>query len=419
MNSREQFLKTISHKETDRLVVDFGSTSVTGIHVQTLSALRRHYGLQRKPIRITEPFQMLGEVGWELIDTLGIDVVGAWGENNIFGFNNHSPFSEWKTPWGQRVMVPMNFKPTYDEEGNIYMHPSGDRSLPPSAIMNRSDFAFKVIDRQTRYTEEEPNINDNLEEFSLISDKELEHWRIEIDKAYFSGKAVIATLGGTALGDLQLISGMHLHHPKGIRNAAEWSMSITSRPDYIKKVFEQQSEITIENYRRLFSIVGNKINAVFVCSTDFGGNNSSFCSLEQFEDIWLPYYKKINNWIHQNTQWKTFKHTGGAIEPFLEGFIRAGFDVINPVPVNLVGMEPKRLKAKYGRDLVFWGGGVDTESVLPFGTPEDVRENVLQNCEIFIKNGGFVFNAVHNIPAKVPAKNMVALFEAIQEFNGK
>src|SRR5690554_6488848 len=141
MNSREQFLKTINHKEPDRLVVDFGSTSVTGIHVQTLSSLRRFYGLQRKPIRIIEPFRMLGEVGWELIDTLGIDVVGAWGKNNIFGFNNYSPFNEWKTPWGQRVMVSMNFKPTYDEEGNVFMHPSGDSSLPPSAIMNRSDFA--------------------------------------------------------------------------------------------------------------------------------------------------------------------------------------------------------------------------------------------------------------------------------------
>jgi uroporphyrinogen-III decarboxylase len=104
---------------------------------------------------------------------------------------------------------------------------------------------------------------------------------------------------------------------------------------------------------------------------------------------------------------------------FWNTFIRAGFDIINPVQINAVGMDPKRLKEKYGRDLVFWGGGIDTQKVLPFATPAEVREHVLKNCEIFIKGGGFVFNTVHNIQANVPVENIVAMLEAIQEFNGK
>ena len=419
MNSREQFLKTVNHRQPDRIVIDLGGTAVTGIHIQTISKLRRHFGLQRKPIRVIEPFQMLGEVDWELIDSIGIDVIGAWGKNNMFGFNNHSPFKEWKTPWGQRVMVPMNFNVTVDEKGDTLMYPGGDTSVPPCARMPKTGYFFDAIIRQEPIIEEELNVDDNLEEFGLISDKDLEHWKIEIDKAYFSGKAVIAAFGGTALGDIALVPGLNLKKPKGIRDVAEWYMSTVSRPDYIKTIYERQSEIAIENLSRLYSVVGNKVNAVFMCGTDFGTQSSTFCSTEQFDEMWLPYYKRMNDWIHENTQWKTFKHSCGAVETLMDSFIRAGFDIINPVQINATGMDPKKLKERYGRDLVFWGGGVDTQKMLSFGTPAEVREQVLRTCEVFNKDGGFVFNTVHNIQANVPVENVVAMLEAIKEFNGR
>ena len=419
MSSREQFLKTVNHQQPDRVVLDLGATAVTGIHVQTISKLRRHFGLQRKPIRIIEPFQMLGEVGWELVDSIGIDVVGAWAKNNMFGFHNHAPYKEWKTPWGQRVMVPYSFNATKDENGDLLMYPEGDTSLSPSAKMPKASYFFDAIIRQEPIVEEELDIENNLEEFELISDVELEHWRVEVDKAYFSGKAVIAGFGGTALGDIALVPGMNMRNPKGIRDVAEWYMSTAMRPDYVKGIFERQVEIAIENLKRIFAVVGNKVNAIFICGTDFGTQGSTFCAPEQFDDMWLPYYKKINDWVHENTRWKTFKHSCGAVESFMDNFIRAGFDIINPVQINAKGMDPKKLKEKYGRDLVFWGGGVDTQKVLPFGKPEDVREQVLRTCEVFNKDGGFVFNTVHNIQANVPIENIVAMLEAIKEFNGK
>lgn len=419
MNSREQFLKTVNHQQADRIVLDFGATPVTGIHIQTISKLRRHFGLQRKPIRVIEPFQMLGEVGWELIDSIGIDVIGAWGKNNMFGFNNHAPYKEWKTPWGQRVMVPYKFNTTTNENADILMYPEGDTSVPPSARMPRTGYFFDAIIRQEPIIEHELNVENNLEEFGLISDADLEHWKVEIDKAYFSGKAVIAAFGGTALGDIALVPGMNLKAPKGIRDVTEWYMSTIMRPDYIKNIYDRQAEIAIENLRRIYAAVGNKVNAIFMCGTDFGTQSSTFCSIEQFDEMWLPYYKRMNDWIHENTQWKTFKHSCGAVETFMDGFIRAGFDIINPVQINAAGMDPIKLKQKYGRDIVFWGGGVDTQKMLPFGKPEKVREQVLRTCEIFNKDGGFVFNTVHNIQANVPVENIVAMLEAIKEFNGK
>jgi hypothetical protein len=419
MDSRKQFLKTVNHQQPDRVVIDLGSTAVTGIHVHALSRLRRHYGLQRKPIRVIEPFQMLGEVDWEMIDPIGIDVIGAWGKNNMFGFNNHGPYKEWKTPWGQRVMVPMKFNITHSDQGDILMHPEGDTSIPPSARMPKTGYFFDAIIRQDPIDEENLNVEDNLEEFGLLQEKDLEFWKTEIHKAWATGKAVVASIGGTALGDIALVPGMQLRHPKGIRDVAEWYMSTISRPDHIQKIFDRQTEIAVENLKRLYSVAGNKINAIFICGTDLGTQSSTFCSSEQFRELWLPYYKKMNDWIHLNTEWKTFKHCCGAVETLLKDFIDSGFDIINPVQINAAGMDPETLKKKYGRDLVFWGGGIDTQKVLPFGTPAEVREQVLRHCDIFNRDGGFVFNTVHNIQANVPVENMVAMFDAIREFNGR
>jgi hypothetical protein len=419
MNSLEQFLKTINHKQTERIVVDMGSTAVTGIHVLALESLQKYLGFPEEPVRVIEPYQMLGEVDNEVIEALGIDITGAWSKNNMFGFYNHDPYKEWITPWGQVVRVPSDFNVTINEKGDVLMHPEGDTSLSPSARMPKSGYFFDAIIRQDPIDEESLNLDDNLEEFELITEEDLDHWRKEIDKASATGKAIIASFGGTALGDIALVPGIQLPHPKGIRDVAEWYMSTVIRPDYIKKIFERQVEIALENLRRIYDTVGNKVHAIFICGTDFGTQSSTFCSVEQFEDLWLPGYKKINDWIHENTRWKTFKHSCGAVETFLDSFIRAGFDIINPVQINAAGMDPEKLKKKYGNDLVFWGGGIDTQKMLSFGTPAEVRSQVIRNCEIFSKNGGFVFNTVHNIQANVPVENIIAMFRAIEEFNGQ
>jgi len=209
---------------------------------------------------------------------------------------------------------------------------------------------------------------------------------------------------------------MQLKHPKGIRDVAEWYMSTVMRPEYIKTVFERQIAISIENFKRYNDAFGENIDAVFICGTDFGTQDSTFCSTEQFDDMWLPYYRKVNDWIHENSSWKTFKHSCGAVESFMPKFIEAGFDIINPVQVNAKGMDPVHLKKTYGNELVFWGGGIDTQKTLPYATPQKVKEETLRLCEIFAKDGGFVFNTVHNVQANVPVENLVAMIEAINEF---
>ncbi len=417
MTSKERFELTINHKEPDRMVVDFGSTSVTGIHVLAVENLRRHYGLAKKPVRVTDPFQMLGEVDDELAAVLGTDVTGAKGHKNSFGFYNHEPLKEYHTPWGQIVMVPEEFRTTTDAGGDTLMYPQGDTSVQPSGRMPRNGYFFDAINRQQPYDEDNLDVNDNLEDYGSLSETDLEYWKITAKRARDTGKAVIAGLGGTALGDIAHVPGIKLKNPKGIRDIADWYMSILIRPEYIIEIFERQTEIALDNFTRLHRVIGDNIDAVYICGTDFGTQESTFCSPDQFDEIWMPFYKKINGWVHANTNWKTFKHSCGAVEPFIPKFIEAGFDILNPVQVSAKGMDPGHLKMTYGNDIVFWGGGIDTQQTLPYGTPVQVRTEVLRLCEVFAKGGGFVFNTVHNIQANVPVENIVAMVDAVREFN--
>jgi len=419
MTPKERFDLTINHRQPDQMVVDFGSTSVTGIHVRSIENLRKYYGLENNPVRVTDPYQMLGEVDQDLIEIIGIDVIAARGARNSFGFYNHEPLKEYRTPWGQIVLVPEDFRTTTDEKGDVLIYPEGDTAATPSGRMPANGYFFDAIIRQSPLDEEKLDPNDNLEEYGLVTTSDLDYWKETTQKARESGKAVIAGLGGTALGDIAHIPGIKLKNPKGIRDITEWYMSILMRPDYIRAIFERQTEIALENFSRLHKVIGNNVDAVYICGTDFGTQDSTFCAPEQFDDLWLPYYRKINDWVHSNTTWKTFKHSCGAVESFMSRFIAAGFDIINPVQVNAKGMDPVHLKKTYGNDLVFWGGGVDTQKTLPFSTPEKVREEVLRLCDIFARGGGFVFATVHNIQANVPVENIVAMVGAIREFNGK
>ncbi len=418
MTSRERFELTVNHRQPDRIVVDFGATSVTGIHVLAVENLRRYYGLAYQPVRVVDPYQMLGEVDEELAGIMGVDAVAARGRKNSFGIYNHEPLKEYLTPWGQQVLVPEGFRTTTDEKGDVLAYPEGDLTAGPSARMPSGGYFFDAIIRQKPFNEEDLDPEDNLEEYGLVTGSDLEYWKEITRKARATGKAVVAGLGGTALGDIAHVPGMKLKNPKGIRDITEWYMSIVMRPDHIRAIFDRQSEMAVENFSRLNRVIGDNVDVVYICGTDFGTQDSTFCAPEQFDELWLPYYRRINDWVHTHTRWKTFKHSCGAVEPFMSRFIAAGFDIINPVQINARGMDPVHLKNTYGKDLVFWGGGIDTQKVLPYATPEQVRAEVLRLLDIFAKDGGFVFNTVHNVQANVPVENLAAMIGAVKEFNG-
>ena len=413
--SRQRLLDAMNHRQPDRVPVDLGASPVTGIHVSCIAALRDHFGLDKHPVKVTEPFQMLGEVEDDLREALGSDVKGVPGRKVMFGFEN----KDWK-PWrlnGLEVLVPGAFNVTEAENGDILIYPEGDVTAPPSARMPKGFHFFDAIIRQNHFDPEHLDPADNLEEFGPLTDAAIDDIAADVKAANDGEYGLFGNFGGTALGDIALVPAVNLKDPRGIRDVAEWYVSTRSRRDYIHKIYERQVEIALGNLERIHARIGDSIDILFLCGTDFGTQSSSFCSVSTFNELWFPYYKLMCDWIHRFTSWKIFKHTCGSAARFFDSFVEAGIDIVNPVQCSAVGMEPEQLKAKYGDRLTFWGGGVDTQQVLPFGTPEQVREQVLRRCEIFAPGGGFVFNTIHNIQAGTPVANIVAMTDALRSFN--
>ncbi len=416
MKSVEKVAASLAHKGGP-VPIDFGSNAVTGMHITCVEALRRHYGLDQHPVKVIEPYQMLGEIEEDLKQALGVDVEGVWPESTIFGYRNSS-WTPWKTPWGQEVLMSGEFR--FQHEGDsVFVYAEGDTRFPPSAQMPGGGYFFDTIVRQGAFDDENPSVDDNLQEFGPVTDRTLAHFAAEAARARATGRAVLANFGGTALGDIALVTGPMLPQPRGIRDVTEWYVSTVSRQDFVRELFDRQTRLAVENLAKLKGAVGDQVEAVFLCGTDFGTQSSQFCSVQTFEEVWAPYYRRMNDWIHANTSWKTFKHCCGAILPLLPSLIEAGFDIINPVQCSATGMDPQVLKKQFGAKVVFWGGGVDTQQVLPFGTPAQVRTQVLERCRIFSREGGFVFDAIHNVQAKTPVENIVAMVDAVHEFNLK
>ncbi len=418
-SSRERVEAALAHVEADRVPLDLGGSPVTGIQASALYRLRQALSLDPPgtPVRITEPFQMLGEVGPDLAEALGIDVVGVGLATNFFGFENE----DWK-PWalfdGTPVLVPGKFNTdtSVDPDGGLLMYPEGDTSVPPSARMPKGGFYFDALNRQEPVDDDHLDPHDNLEEFGPISTENLRHIVAEVDRLFPTGKALLGNFGGTGFGDVALVPAMNLKHVKGIRDVEEWYVSLNLRSAYIYEVFEHQCEIGLANLARIHQVVGDKLTAVFVTGTDFGGQQAPLISPRTYRELFKPFHVRLNDWVHSHTGWKSFIHSCGSIWRLLDDIVDAGFDTLNPVQTSAAGMAPEELKQRYGDRVSFWGGGIDTQRVLPFGTPDEVRTMVRERVLTFGRGGGFVFNTVHNVQAGVPTENLVALYQAVNDF---
>jgi len=408
MTSRERLQAALSHQPVDRLCVDLGAGGQTGIGVCALHRLRQ--AVLRDPdhrVRVHEPYQMLGEVD------------DAPTPSTMFGYRAEA----WKPfvmPDGTPCLVPGQFNFTRDSSGDYLMYPEGDTSVPPCARMTCDGFFFDSVRRQDPVCEDRLDPADNLEEFGPIGDDDVRTYVDAVGRAHARTElGIYITIGGVAFGDIALVPAPWMRHPKGIRDVEEWYVSTVTRPAYVKAVFERQCEIGLANIRRLAGALGDRVQVAFVSGTDFGTQTSTFCSVETFRDLYKPYLKAVCGQIHRLTNWKVFIHSCGAVYPLIPEFIDAGVDVLNPVQCSAAGMDPRRLKREFGRDLVFWGGGVDTQRTLPFGTPDEVYREVRERIDCFFEDGtGFVFNTIHNILSNVPVGNLLALFRAVNDARG-
>jgi hypothetical protein len=418
LTSRARVQKALAHQEPDRVPLDLGGSAVSGMHVDSVYRLRQALGLDAPgtPVKVIEPYQLLGEIKPDLIERLGVDVAPLPTPRTMFGFPN-TGWKPWTTFAGTPALVPEGFITDPEPNGDILMYPEGDRSLAASGILPQGGYYFDAVIRQPPVDDSKLNVADNTEEFSLLSDADLEYYRREAERLYTeTDKAIFANFGGMGFGDIALVPAMWLRHPKGIRDVTEWYISTVARRQYVYAIFERQCEIALADLERVYPLVGDRVTVLYVTGTDFGTQTSQFISPQTYRELYRPFHKQINDWVHRRTPWKTFIHTDGALMPLIPEFIDAGFDILHPIQFTAKDMDPATLKAKFGDRLVFWGAGVDTQYTLPFGTPAEVRAQVTAKLDVFSPNGGYVFGTVHNVQPQTPVENLVAMYEALAAY---
>ena len=415
MTSRERLQMALAHRQPDRPPMDFGATHVTGMNVTTVHRLRQALlGEKDYRVKVIEPYQMLGEIDAKLAGALGVDVVGVMGPRTMFGFENRD-FKPLRLFDGTDVLVPGQFNITTDDKGDWYIHPEGDTSVPPSGHMPKDGLYFDAICRQEPIDEGHLDVRDNLEEFGPLPADVVDFMVASARGAAADGKGAILSAPGTGFGDIALVPAMWMKRTRGIRDVAEWYMATAASRDYVYAIFEKQCEIALENLAVLAEALGDDVQAVFTTGTDFGTQTGLFISPKAYRDLYQPFHKQINAFLHANTNWKVFIHSCGAVSQLIPDFIESGFEILNPVQCSACGMDAAKLKDSYGERLTFWGGCVDTQKTLPFGTPQEVHDEVRRRIDILGRNGGFVFNAIHNIQAGIPIENVLAMFRAYRD----
>jgi len=398
--------------------LDVGSNTLSGVHVSNVYRLRQYYGLDKPgtPVKVDKIFVMTGVVESDLKEVIGSDCAEPMDEFNSFGIPN-SGFKEWQLQDGTPVLVPERFNTDANPDGSIYQYPNGDKSLSPSAMMPEGGFFFDAIERRKGADDTNLDPHDNVVEYPVLSDDAIEFMYNKVKRIYDeSDFAINLELPQTNLGDVATIPGAGLVDPRGIRDIEEWYVSLYTRRDYIKRMFDLQTEVAIESLRKLSERLGDMVDFIVVSAADFGLQSGLLVPTEVYQELFKPFHKKINSFIHSATNWKTFIHTCGAVFDLVPDLIEARFDVMNPVQISAAGMDPMKLKREFGKDIVFHGGASNTQKTLPFGTPEQVKDETRRLIDIFLPGGGFIGGSVHIIQGNVPVENVVALVEAFSEY---
>ena len=416
MTSRERVRAAINHQPTDRPPISVGATFVDGISAFNYNNVRKIYGLEEKPVRLFEPLMFLADIDLDLIEAIGGDCVGIFDNISLVAYKNEN----WRPVkiHGMEFLVGEGFTYTQGEDGTLYLFSHSNPLSKPAARMPAKSYYFDHIQRQIPLGDDHDyNARvDYSDWYSVYSYESLRYFEDQTNYFYNNtDKAIIWNFGDGGFGDFFHVPAPWLEEPRGVRNFEDWMMLPFLEPEYVKEAFEMQLEVCIKELELCWQAMGDKVDICYVSGTDFGEQNGLLMSKDCYREFYKPYLKACYDWIHQHTTWKTMIHTCGAVMDLVEEFIDTGLDILNPVQISAVGMDPQTIKDKYGDKLVFNGGTVNPQKTMVTGTPEEVYETAKKNSTILAKGGGFLGSHIHNIQATTPAINVKALFDGIKD----
>jgi uroporphyrinogen decarboxylase len=379
MNSRERVVLALNHKQPDRIPIDLGGTICSSIHKNAYIALKKHLGMEVEELKMADYVQQLPYLDEALLERFGVDFrmvqlpAATAPDVNIFEEGDYYAFID---RWGSKLHMP--------KDGGLYF--------------DWVDFPIKeatmeALDNYTWPKPDPPEVNARLRE-------QAKHLYENTDYA----------LVGSAI-----IGGGIFEQPARTMGLENFLIALVKEPKFADRLMGQITEIYIESCHNYLEQVGEYLQ-VFCYWDDVAGQDGWLISPEIYRRMIKPKQRRLLEAIKSKTEAKVYYHGCGAVYDLIPDLIELGFDILNPVQVSARGMDTKRLKKEYGQDIVFWGGGVDTQHVLPFGTPEEVADEVKRRIDDLAPGGGFVFAAVHNIQALVPPENIVTMFETALEY---
>lgn len=415
MNSRERVLAAIAHKQPDQVPVDLGSTPSSGISAIAYSNLLKAIGRTDLPVQIYDVVQQLAQPDMSIIDRFGVDVLDIGRAFNT----EEKDWHETILANGDKAFYPIHFNPVkqadgsyhcYDEDGKrlLALMPQGatffDQSYFP--YINGFPENYDTLDEEmgrvlwSRYVHSPWDHTQDPDFWKTLREKTLQ-LRASTDKA------------------LMIVCGCNLFEwGTFLRRMDNFLMDLLCEPDQVARILDQLLERHLATLAKVCDSVGDVVDIIRF-GDDLGMTSGPFMDVDTYRSLFKPRHKQLCDYVKTHSQMHTFIHSCGSISSLMPDLIEAGIEIFNPVQTNARQMEPEFLKKEFGQDCTFWGGGVETVGTLNNGTPEQVREQVLERLEIMSAGGGFVFNTVHNILPDVPPQNILAMFDAVKEFNGR
>jgi len=413
MTSRERILAAINHHEPDKVPVDMGATPSSGISAIAYSNLLKHINRTDLPVWIYDVVQQLAQPDNAILDMFGVDVI------DIGRTFNASP-TDWQPVTmanGADAFYPKWFRPEKQPDGSYLTHDDDGKT-----VLSRMPVGGTFFDQAYfPYVDGYPDNYDGLDaEMGRILWARYAHspWDHSKENDFWIKLRQNALhLRQTTDKALLVVCGCNLFEwGTFLRRMDNFLMDLMCEQDNVERILDELMKRHLATLEKVCNAVGDVVDIIRF-GDDLGMTQGPFMAPEIYRQLFKPRHKILCDYVKTHSKMHTFIHSCGSISLLMPDLIEAGIEIFNPVQTNANGMDPRFLKKEFGKDCTFWGGGIETVGTLNTGTPEKIREQVLERLEIFSKGGGFVFNTVHNILPDVPPENIIAMFNAIKEFN--
>ena len=407
MTSRERVLTAINHKETDKVPVDCGAMRSTGIMGVAYNNLKKYLEISKGETKIYDMVQQLAIPEKWYLDKFQIDAIDL---ARAFADNPYD-WKKWKLPDGSDSLVPAWLPVKKKDNSWVCTNKEGIliAEMPASSFYFDQKHWPLMGKHKDNFDDLEKDLNRQM--WGYMTDP---LWKDASDPDFYKklGEKAKKLYEETDYAIMIGFGGNLFETGQFLYRTDEFLMNLITEKKEMEKLLDKLTEIYISKLEPLLEAISPYVQIIQM-GDDLGMQTGPMLSPKLYKEMFFPRHKEIYQYVKNHSDLYVFLHSCGSVYEFIPDIIEAGVDILNPVQISAANMEPDRLKKEFGKDIVFWGGGVDTQHTLYEKSPEEVREETKRNTEIFMKDGGFVFNQVHNILAEIPPENIIEMYKAV------